>query len=73
MSILAYGDEDRYADMKVRLVKEMIDLEEHYITRYKNFAVYSTHLTPGLNLTKLRDIKKIYQKENEAAGRDKVE
>ena len=58
--------------MLIRLVKEMIDFEEYYITRYKNFAVYATYFAPGMNLTKIRDIK-IYQNEIEAAGRDKVE
>ena len=69
-SLFAYGNEDRYMDIKTLMTEEMRSNQGYYVITYSRYVMYSPHFAPGMRLQNKGDILKVYKREVNAAARD---
>ena len=51
-SLLAYGTQDKHSEMRLRMLKELVDNQQYYLTNeFQNFALYSMHFKQNMALT----------------------
>ena len=62
-ALYGYGTEEKYADIKLLLGKEMIINEDYYIRNFGRYAMYSIDFEPGMSIHRRSDVKQVFEKE----------
>lgn len=69
-SIFAFGDENKFLDIRLLIGNEMMTHRQFYIEKYRQYAMYSEHFVAGMNLYDDKNINTLFDMEIKSALTD---